>query len=53
MAADDFYKYMDKLKLEFIEAAGGLDETGAPKDLRNKDIPTNFFVNQKKELNLE
>ncbi|MEZ4949037.1 MAG: hypothetical protein R2784_06565 [Saprospiraceae bacterium] len=52
LAADDFYKYMDKLKLEFIEAAGGLDETAAPKDLRNKDIPTNFFVNQNKGAEL-
>jgi gliding motility-associated protein GldM len=52
LAADDFYKYMDKLKADFIEAAGGLDETGAPKDLRNKDIPTNFFVNQNKGAEL-
>jgi len=43
--AKDFYNYVQAIREEIIEAAGGIDpETKKPKDKKNKDITTRILV---------
>ena len=43
--AKDFYTYVQGIRDEIIEAAGGIDpETDKPKDKKNKDVTTRILV---------
>ena len=43
--AKDFYNYVQAIRDEIIEEAGGIDpETGKPKDKKNKDITSRILV---------
>ena len=43
--AKDFYAYVQGIRDEIIEAAGGIDpETDKPKDKKNKDVTTRILV---------
>lgn len=43
--AQEFYDYVQSIRNEVVDAAGGIDTlTGKPKDYKNKDITTNLLV---------
>ncbi|MCB0663428.1 MAG: gliding motility protein GldM [Saprospiraceae bacterium] len=42
-----YYQTLDGIEKEFLTATGE-QKDGVPVDIRNKDIPTNFFINENK-----
>ncbi len=48
-----FSNYIAALKEELIQAAGGLDEAGLPKGIKNKDVTTRLLVEDGKGDELE
>ena len=50
---EPFYKKVEKLKKELIEKSGGLDPKGKPAGIRNKDITTQFFVNEGRAVKIK
>jgi len=51
--ADELNQYIDDLRTELIEAAGGLDENGLPKRKDDKSTTTRLFINEEKGFELE
>lgn len=50
----DFYAYVQGIREEIIEAAGGIDpETEKPKDKKNKDLTTRILVDEGRGAELE
>ena len=53
VTADELNNYIDNLRDELIEAAGGLDENDLPKRKDDKAITTRMFINEGKGVELE
>ena len=51
--ADELNNYIDNLRDELIEAAGGLDKDNLPKRKDDKNITTRIFINEEKGFELE
>ena len=50
----EFYEYVQGIREEIVEAAGGIDpETGKPKDKKNKDVTTRILVDEGRGAELE
>jgi len=53
--SDDFVKYIDDVRTHLMEIAKGPSEAdpSIPVDIRNKDVTTNYFINEKKGEEIE
>ena len=53
-STDQFLAYCEAIKAELIQRAGGLDpNTGQPMGMRDKKIPTEFFLDEKRGAELK
>lgn len=51
--ANELNQYIDQLRSELIEAAGGLDANNLPKRKDDKSITTRLFINEQRGFELE